>query len=87
VEFKYDPAKIKINVGKHGINFDRAKLLWLDERRIVVPVRSITAPREAIIAQHDGMLWTAIYTMRGDSIRLISVRRSRNEEREGYNNR
>lgn len=87
MEFEYDPAKSKINVEKHGITFDHAKFLWLDEKRIVVPARSITEPREAIIAQHDGTLWTAIYTMRGDSIRLISVKRSRNEEREGYNNR
>ena len=87
MEFEYDPVKSKINVEKHGINFDHAKLLWLDEKRIVVPARSITEPREAIIAQHDDTLWAAIYMMRGDSIRLISVRKSRNKEREGYNNR
>ena len=87
MEFEYDPANSKINVEEHGINFGHAKLQWLDEKRIVVPARSITEPRAAIIAQHAGTLWIAIYTMRGDSIRLISVRRSRNEEREGYNNR
>lgn len=87
MEFEYDPAKSKINTEKHGIDFARAKLLWLDEKRIVVPARSTTEPREALIAMLDGALWTAIYTLREDSIRLISVRRSRDEEKEGYNNR
>jgi uncharacterized DUF497 family protein len=87
VDFEYERAKSEANHQKHGINFDRARRLWLDEKRLVVPARSITEPREALIAQLDGKLWTAIYTMRGNAIRLISVRRSRDEEREGYNNR
>jgi uncharacterized DUF497 family protein len=84
VEFQYDPKKSKINQEKHGMDFARAQLLWRDERRIVVPARSTTEHREAIIAVLDGSLWTAIYTMRGLAIRIISVRRARNEEREGY---
>jgi uncharacterized DUF497 family protein len=87
VGFEYERAKSKSNHEKHGISFEHAKLLWLDEKRLVVPARSNTEPREALIAQLDGKLWTAIYTMRGDAIRLISVRRSRDEEREGYTNR
>ena len=75
------------NARKHGMDFQMAKLLWLDEKRIVIPARSSTETREAIIAQLDGVLWTAIYTMRGPAIRIISVRRSRDEEVKGYNNR
>jgi uncharacterized DUF497 family protein len=66
------------------MDFARAQLLWRDKRRIVVPARSTTEPREAIIAVLDRSRWTAIYTMRGLAIRIISVRRARNEEREGY---
>jgi uncharacterized protein len=87
VEFQYDAKKSKINQEKHGMDFVRAQLLWRDERRIVVPARSTNEPREAIIAVLDGSLWTAIYTMRGSAIRIISVRRARNEEREGYDQR
>jgi uncharacterized DUF497 family protein len=84
VDFEYDPAKSKINQEKHGLDFVRAQLLWSDEKRVFVPARSSTEPREAIIANLDGVLWTAIYTMRGAVTRIISARRSRNEEREGY---
>jgi uncharacterized DUF497 family protein len=87
VEFEYDSQKSEINQRKHGIDFNRARLLWTDEKRLVAPARSTTEPREAIIAELDGMLWTAIYTSRGEAIRIISVRRSRNEERESYNKR
>jgi uncharacterized DUF497 family protein len=84
VEFEYDDRKSQINTRKHGIDFERAKLLWGDEKRLVVPARSSTEPREALVAVLDGVYWTAVYTLRGDAIRIISVRRSRNEEIENY---
>ena len=87
VDFVYDPKKSHANAEKHGIDFDRARFLWLDEKRLVIPARSMTENREAIIAEREGVLWTAIYTLRDESIRIISVRRSRNEERQNYHNR
>jgi uncharacterized DUF497 family protein len=87
VEFEYDPAKSQSNQEKHGIDFVCAQALWSDERRLLVPARSTTEPREAIIASLDGVLWTAIYTMRDRITRIISVRRSRNEEADHYHNR
>lgn len=83
----YDPTKSETNEEKHGISFEHAKLLWLDEKRLIVPARFITEPREALIAHLDGKLWTVIYTLRKNAIRLISVRRARDEEKEAYNNR
>jgi uncharacterized DUF497 family protein len=87
VEFEYDPTKSQRNQEKQGIDFVRAQFLWADEWHMVVPARSTTEPREAIIASLDGILWTAIYMMCGSAIRIISVRKSRDEEAEGYNNR
>ncbi len=84
MEFEYDHRKSQINTRKQGIDFERAKLLWGDEKRLVVPARSSAEPREALVAVLDGVYWTAVYTLRGDAIRIISVRRSRNEEIENY---
>ena len=36
--------------------------------------------RWALIAKIEGKTWTAIYTLRGETIRLISVRRARVKE-------
>lgn len=85
MEFEYDPIKNQANKGKHGIDFDEAQDLWLDEDRVVFPARSDTEERHAMIAKKDEKIWVVFYTMREVSIRIISVRRAReNEERTYY---
>jgi uncharacterized DUF497 family protein len=86
MEFEFDEVKSRINAEKHGIDFTEAQLLWREEGRLVIQARSETEARHAIIAFHAGKLWTAIFTVREDRIRIISVRRSRHGEEEGYYN-
>ncbi len=86
MEFEFDERKSQINAKKHGIDFEEAQFLWCDARRVAVEARSETEPRFALIALFGGKIWTAIYTMREDRIRIISVRRSRDGEEEGYHN-
>lgn len=86
MEFEFDEEKSRINAKKHGIDFDQAQFLWCDARRVVVEARSETEPRFVLIALYSGKIWTAVYTMRKDRIRMISVRRSRDGEEEGYHN-
>jgi len=49
-----------------------------------VPVQSEGESRWAVIGTIDQKSWTAIITRRGTKIRIISVRRSRDEEEELY---
>ena len=84
MDFEFDPAKSASNKDKHGLDFIEAQALWLDERRIIGPARSDGEKRFVLVGVIDGMLWTAIYTMRGSSVRLISVRRARGYEVENY---
>lgn len=84
MDFEFDPNKSHINEKKHGIGFEEAQFLWRDPRRVIVEARSESEPRFAIIAQLRGKIWTGIFTPRGDSVRIISVRRSRHGEEEGY---
>ncbi len=84
MDFEFDEAKSIINAEKHGIDFTEAQFLWSDERRLMVEARSETESRYALIASHAGKLWTAIFTVRENRIRIISVRRSRHGEEEGY---
>jgi uncharacterized DUF497 family protein len=80
--FEYDPVKSGANLTKHGIDFEEAQKLWTDQFAAVAKARSDTEPRFALIAQYQDKLWTAFYTEREGTIRLISVRRAReNEER------
>lgn len=82
-EFEFDPAKSAANRDKHGIDFAEAQMLWrvpaLDQ-----PLPYVGEPREMRTGQLNGRFWSAAYTMRGKAIRIISVRRARQDEVEDY---
>jgi hypothetical protein len=84
MEFEYDPLKSQANKEKHGLDFDEAQLLWLDEDRVEFPARSDTEERYALLARRDERIWVAFYTMREATIRIISVRRARENEEKTY---
>jgi uncharacterized DUF497 family protein len=87
IEFEYDPAKSESNREKHGIDFDQAQKLWMDEQALVVSARTELEPRYALIGQYQEKVWTCIFTNRSGRVRIISVRRSRDVEKEKYYNR
>ena len=84
MEFEYDPVKSHINKEKHGIDFLDAQVLWLDEDRIEVPAKSDTEVCHGVIAKSDDKIWVAFCMMRGTAIRIISVRRARENEERAY---
>jgi uncharacterized DUF497 family protein len=79
MRFEWDVAKNSVNRVKHGIDFEIANGLWLDENRIEIQAPHPIENRRIIIGKLQGKLWTAVYTIRGDAIRIISVRRSQRE--------
>ena len=80
MKFEWDARKSIANK-KHGIDFETARDLWLDENRIEIETPHPVEERRILIAYLHGKHWTAVYTHRGKStIRLISVRRSREKE-------
>jgi len=84
MKFEWDPQKSIANQGKHGIDFETAKRLWSDENRVEIHVSHPVEDRWILIAKKDEKRWTAIYTFRGNTIRVISVRRSREKEVDLY---
>jgi hypothetical protein len=52
--------------------------------RIEVPARAVGEPRWLVVARMGGRHWSAVETYREDRIRIISVRRARDEEIEIY---
>jgi uncharacterized protein len=61
-------------------------LLWLDEGRIEIEARTIGESRKLLIAMINDEVWSAIFTLRNNAIRIISVRKSRQNEKEIYYN-
>lgn len=82
MEFEFDPAKSATNKVKHGLDFVEAQELWRDDRLAVVLSKPGVTDEERFLAigRIAGKHWTAIYTQRGEAVRIISVRRARNEE-------
>jgi len=80
MEFEFDSAKSMSNLVKHGISFNDAKQLWKDPKLLVIRTRQVTEPRWIAIARIAGKYWSAVFTFRGERIRIISVRRSRVKE-------
>ncbi|MDA8099890.1 MAG: BrnT family toxin [Nitrospiraceae bacterium] len=84
--FEFDPKKSDANKQKHGLDFHEAQTLWDDPDLIEVPVQTIDEPRYLVIGKISGKHWSGIITLREGKIRIISVRRSRKEEIEIYEN-
>ena len=84
MQFEYDPQKSQNNAQKYGIGFDIARSLWDDENRLEIPARTTDEPRYLVIGKIEGKFWSAVITYRGENVRIISVRRSRDEEIELY---
>jgi uncharacterized DUF497 family protein len=84
VQFEFDPDKSRSNKLKHGIDFDEAKELWNFPGIVGRSDRGDEVRFVRIAPSAEGIFWTAAFVERGERIRLISVRRSRKEERETY---
>jgi uncharacterized protein len=82
--FEFDPEKSAANKAKHGIDFVEAQQIWFDPDRLEIPARSVDEPRHQVIGRIGEQTWSAFITYRNDKIRLISVRRARQEDEARY---
>ena len=83
-KFEYDPEKSAANLAKHGIGFEEGQFLWLDPDLLEILAKKVDEPRSMVIGKIEGKHWSAIVTHRDGTIRLISMRRSRDKEIEIY---
>jgi uncharacterized DUF497 family protein len=84
VEFEYDPEKSHSNKIKHGLDFEEAKQLWDDPFRVVIKATTVDEERWIMVARLTGEYWSVIFTTRKEVIRIISVRKSRENEKAIY---
>lgn len=84
-KFDWDPNKERSNVEKHGIDFLTALELWSGDYLELETSPGNDDSRNLVIGEVGGWVWTAVITHRGGTIRIISVRRARDYEREALN--
>ena len=86
MKFECDLDKSATNKAKHGIDFEEAQRIW-DNAVFEIPSRHEEEARSLLVGLIDGKHWTAVVTRRQEAIRIISCRRSRNEEDSWYANK
>ncbi len=84
VEFNLDKAQA--NLDKPGVSFTEAMLVFLYAHRLDEPDRrnDYGEVRRIAISEIDGRVFVVVYTPRGDVIRLISARKSKERELRKY---
>lgn len=85
-EFEWDDAKARANVRKHGVTFEEAMTVFLDE--LAVPFEEPEHPERLLLLGESrlGRLLVVVFAERlaGGIIRIISARRATKRERREY---
>ena len=83
-DFDWDPGKSAINEAKHGLTLASASAVWAGPV-VILPSKHPGEPRHLAIGLIEGLHWTVVFARRGDRLRLISARRSRENEKTLFN--
>jgi uncharacterized DUF497 family protein len=85
MDFEWDEAKRLSNIAKHQIDFLRAIMLFDGRSYLDLDSAYAGEPRQLRVGMLDGVCVTVVWTWRGPGkARMISVRRSRGDEKGRY---
>ncbi len=83
--FEYDESESLFNKEKYDISFVEACALWNDADLLEILAKTVKDEgRCLVIGKIEGKHWSAVITYRDDSLRIISVSRSRKMEVVAY---
>ena len=86
LRFTWGEAKAAINFVKHRLAMEHGARLWSDPYRLEQESKRPHSDedRRLTIGAVDGVILVAVYVIRDDVIRLISVRQAKRRERRRY---
>jgi len=86
LNFEWDDEKAASNLTKHGVPFDEAAAVFLDVNRLdrYDGREDYGEDRFLTIGLADEFELVVAYTMRGDTIRIISARKAKRDEQREY---
>lgn len=86
MNYEWDERKRQINIRKHGLDFLDADLIFESPTKITVDVSrpSDREGRYADFAEAKGCVLKLLYTLRGHTVRCISLRVASRKERSLY---
>jgi uncharacterized DUF497 family protein len=83
-DFEWDEFKRLSNLAKHGFDFVAAVEVFEGARITREVTHSSGELRPVTIGMIGDIIVAVVYTVRGDVIRVISLRRARRDERQKY---
>ena len=87
LSFEWDRRKAASNFSKHGVSFEEALTVFADPLARIFDDEdhSIEEQREIIIGHSaDDRLLVVCFTAQGESVRILSARKSTRKERKDY---
>jgi uncharacterized protein len=86
MDIEFDTVKDSANLAKHGVSLAFGARVFEDDDHIVLSsIRPIDGEdRFKAVGMVGGAMWTAVHVYRGETIRMISVRRSNAGEERAY---
>jgi len=86
MEIEFDPTKERLNRKKHGVGFEEAGTCLLDPMARVQEDRDTKDEQRFVLLGMSGAvrLLVVVYTLRGDTVRLISARKPTKREEKSY---
>lgn len=89
MKFEWDEKKQKINIQKHGIDFEEAKTVFYDEEALLMPDPDHSATEERFvilgISKKTNLLTVChCYRENEEVIRIINARKATTKEKKQY---
>jgi len=89
LRFEWDHAKAVANKRKHGVSFEEAQTIFLDESAVLIddPDHSRAEERFLLVGLSTGLRTLTVshcYRKADDVIRIISARKATRKERRAY---
>lgn len=75
IKFEWDADKEQLNIQKHGVSFDKARLAFNDDHRVIAKdlTHSVFEERFYCFGEVDGGIITVRFTYRNAIIRIIGA--------------
>jgi len=88
VEFQWDEKKSRANLRKNGLSFEDAKIAFAGDTVTFTDDRSDYGEKRYItLGDLVGRVVVIVHTLRGETIRIISMRKANGREKKIYQER
>jgi uncharacterized DUF497 family protein len=84
VEFEWDAARRRWVLDERGLDFLDAALLFNGRPFLTAPSPKVSEARWLSIGELEGRLIAVVWTWRAEALRIVTMRRARNEEKKRY---